>query len=260
MSKVNSTSLYITTNKIILNARADNPNSWQDLYRLVPYLRNSLCCVVCGNLLIEPLTPAGGKCPHHLCRKCKGGRKKIKPACTFCKDCDDYRENLQLRTLLQCYKRMCMYLINSDIYKNIESQVNSLNNSNIERGSTNFLSLIKEGASFKDEYRSNSGLSKTTYSILPCVYTNSPNVQVTNADNIVFNSNLKNVTNRGPLYSVMYAGSGNKITIKRRPKEGDSNKTQKNNIVITKIKDSPEKVCRYFLKLYFIKAFSLGYF
>lgn len=243
MSKVNSTSLYITTNKIILNARADNPNSWQDLYRLVPYLRNSLCCVVCGNLLTEPLTPAGGKCPHHLCRKCKGGRKKIKPACTFCKDCDDYTENLQLRTLLQCYKRMCMYLINSDIYKNIETQVNSINNSNLERGSANFLYLIKEGASFKDDYRSNSGLSKTTYSILPCVYTNSvsQSVQVTSSDNLVFNSNLKNVSNRPPLYSVMYAGSGNKITIKRRSKELDS-KTQKNNLVINKVKEATDKV------------------
>lgn len=241
MSKVNSTSLYITTNKIILNARADNPNSWQDLYRLVPYLRNSLCCVVCGNLLIEPLTPAGGKCPHHLCRKCKGGRKKIKPACTHCKDCDDYTENLQLRTLLQCYKRMCMYLINSDIYKNIETQVNYLSNSNLERG--NFLYLINEGASFKDDFRSNSGLSKTTYSILPCVYTNavSQNVQITSGNNIAFNSNLNNVSNRSPLYSVMHAGSGNKITIKRRPKETDP-KTQTKSVLLSKSKETAEKV------------------
>ncbi|KAJ8975816.1 hypothetical protein NQ317_013747 [Molorchus minor] len=91
--KMNSTNLYVTTTQIIMKSDPTNPNSWQDLYRLVPYLRNSLCCVVCSYLLVDPLTPMIAQCQHHLCRPCKGGRKKIKPACEGCKDCKDYMEN-----------------------------------------------------------------------------------------------------------------------------------------------------------------------
>lgn len=75
-TRMNSTNLYVTTTQIILKADALNPQSWQE-NRLVPYLRNSLCCVVCSMLLVDPLTPAGAQCQHHVCRKCRGGRKKL---------------------------------------------------------------------------------------------------------------------------------------------------------------------------------------
>lgn len=233
MAKMNSVSLYVTTNQIILKSNPNNPSTWQDLYRLVPYLRNSLCCVVCGNLLIEPLTPAAGKCQHHLCKKCKGGRKKIKPACTWCKDCKTYSENRQLRILLQCYKKMCVSLINSGIFCGLLEQASKDPPAvGVERGAGNLIMLIREGAAFQDEYQSNVELSKSAYSILPCVYTNSSTqtLQVATVENAngVLNNSLQNVSNnRSSLYSVMYAGSGNKITIKRKPKDLSENKTQK---------------------------------
>lgn len=218
---MNSTSLYVTTNQIILKGNPDIPSTWQDLYRLLPYLRNSLCCVVCCNLLISPLTPTTGKCQHHLCNKCKGGKKKIKPACVWCKECLSYTENKQLRTLLQCYKKMCIFLLNSNIYKNL-IEASKVPATGVERGAGNLLILIKEGAMFQDHYECNVGLSKDVYSILPCVYTNSSTQTLQNCQIIEGKKNIiinpKN-TNGTPVYSVMYAGTGNKITIKRKPKD-----------------------------------------
>jgi male-specific lethal 2 len=219
---MNSTSLYVTTNQIILKSNPSNPNTWQDLYRLVPYLRNSLCCVVCGNLLVDPLTPAVGRCQHHLCRRCIGGRKKIKPACLWCKDCSDYSDNKNLRILLQCYKKMCIALVKSGIFKGLlEQAAKKQTATGVERGAGNLIGLIREGAAFQDDYESKGGLPKSTYSILPCVYTNSSTqtLQLANVNNTknVINSSLNK--NRTSLYSVMFAGTGNKITIKRKSKE-----------------------------------------
>ncbi|KAK4871701.1 hypothetical protein RN001_015825 [Aquatica leii] len=220
---MNSTSLYITTNQIILKSDPNNPSTWQDLYRLAPYLRNSLCCVVCGNLLLDPLTPSAGKCQHHLCRKCKGGRKKIKPACIWCKECKTYSENKTLRILLQCYKKMCIMLINSGIFRRLIEQASQ----GSDCGASNLILLIKEGATFEDDYQINVGLSKSVYSILPCIYTNSSTqtLQLTHTEKgrgTLLNSNVQNVSNGNTLYSVMYAGSGNKLTIKCKSKESTS--------------------------------------
>lgn len=240
---MNCVNLYVTTSQIVLNSVPNNPNTWQDLYRLVPYLRNSLCCVVCGNLLLEPLTPSVGKCQHHLCKKCRGGRKKIKPACTWCKDCKDYNENKQLRILLQCYKKMCITLINSGIYRGLIEQASKDPPAvGVERGAGNLIMLIKEGAAFQDEYQSSAGLSKSVYSILPCVYTNSSTQTLHMQENTkgVLNCSSQNVTNRSALYSVMYAGTGNKITIKRKPKDLSENRAQRNHIQTRK--DCSDKV------------------
>jgi male-specific lethal 2 len=91
------------------------------------------------------------------------------------------------------------------------------------------MDLIQEGAGFKDEYKSTGGLSKSAYSILPCVYTStSTQTQTALASatlgpadtNNGLSANdlqaIRTVSNGSSLYSVMYAGSGNRITIKRK--------------------------------------------
>lgn len=239
--KMNSTSLYVTTNQIILKSNPNNPTTWQDLYRLVPYLRNSLCCVVCGNLLVDPLTPTLGRCQHHLCRRCNGGRKKIKPACSWCKDSNDYSDNKNLRILLQCYKKMCIALVKSGIFTGLVEQASKNQTSTgVERGAGNLIALIKEGAAFQDNYESKGGLPKSAYSILPCVYTNSSTqtLQIANTNTkSAINQNVNK--NRTSLYSVMFAGTGNKITIKRKSKEPSEPKPK----TVSVRKESNEKVC-----------------
>ncbi|XP_008543339.1 E3 ubiquitin-protein ligase MSL2 isoform X2 [Microplitis demolitor] len=225
---MNATSLYVSTCRLVLQADAEDSNSWTDLYRLVPYLRQSLSCTVCSNLLIEPHTPTETNCQHHVCRGCRGGRKKLKPSCGWCKDYDKYIENVQLRILLQCYKKLCEYLTSTNIYRSLIITVSSNASSNSASviGATSLMELIQEGTGFKDEFKSNAGLSKSAYSILPCVYTSTTSTQTQAntmqptidplATTVPESPAIRTVSNGSSIYSVMYAGSGNKITIKRK--------------------------------------------
>lgn len=212
---MNSTSLYVSTCRLVLQADSEDPATWTDLYRLVPYLRQSLSCTVCGNLLIEPFTPTDTNCQHHVCKTCQGGKKKLKPSCSWCKNYEKYVENVQLRILLQCYKKLCEYITNTGIYRKLASVTTN-------GGTSSLVDLINEGAGFKDDYKSTAGLSKSAYSILPCVYTTtstSTQTQVAASSTppppVLMDTPIKTVSNGSNLYSVMYA-SGNKITIKRK--------------------------------------------
>ncbi|XP_046383470.1 E3 ubiquitin-protein ligase MSL2 [Ischnura elegans] len=210
---MNATSLYVSTCRLVLQADTGDPSSWSDLYRLVPYLRQSLSCTVCGNLLIEPYTPTETNCQHHVCKACKGGKKKLKPSCSWCRNYGKYVENVQLRILLQCYKKLCEYITSTEIYRHLASVTTN-------GGTSSLVELIQEGAGFKDEYKSTAGLSKSAYSILPCVYTTTSTstqtqVGVGTSPQSVDAPTIKTVSNGSSLYSIMYA-SNNKITIKRK--------------------------------------------
>lgn len=229
---MNATSLYVSTCRLVLQADVEDSSSWTDLFRLVPYLRQSLSCTVCGNLLIEPYTPTETNCQHHVCRSCKGGKKKLKPSCSWCKNYDKYVENVQLRILLQCYKKLCEYVTSTAIYRTIF--VSSTSNGTSCDGSSSLVDLIQEGAGFKDDFKSTAGLSKSAYSILPCVYTSTSTqtqtalassniVQAESAISLqtLDSQGTRSVPNGSSLYSVMYPGPGNKITIKRKATDVD---------------------------------------
>lgn len=104
---MNATNYYVSTTRLVLQADPNSPPSWQDLYTALPTLRNSLSCTVCENLLSEPYTPEETTCEHHVCKSCKGGVKKLRPTCSWCKDYSKYSENVQLRILLENYKKLC---------------------------------------------------------------------------------------------------------------------------------------------------------
>ncbi|KAL0267496.1 UNVERIFIED_CONTAM: hypothetical protein PYX00_009749 [Menopon gallinae] len=220
---MNATSLYVSTCRLVLQANPDDPGCWTDLYRLIPYLRQSLSCTVCGNLLIEPYTPTETNCQHHVCRTCKGGKKRLKPTCSWCKNYAKYIENVQLRILLQCYKKLCEYIMNTTIFRLMcKTNTSAIGDTNI----ANLTDLIQEGAGFKDEFKSSTGLSKSAYSILPCVYTSASTQTITQA--ISMSNDLddtleedvpaskSNLSNGSSIYSVSYAGNGNKMVIKRK--------------------------------------------
>lgn len=104
---MNATNYYVSTTRLVLQGDPDTPSTWQDLYRMLPTLRNSLSCTVCDLLLVEPYTPDETSCEHHVCKSCKGGAKTLKPTCSWCKDYTKYNENVQLRILIQNYKKLC---------------------------------------------------------------------------------------------------------------------------------------------------------
>lgn len=253
--QMNAISLYVSASRLLFNqSDVENPN-YSDLYRLVPYLRQSLSCTVCSNLLVDPYTAENSVCQHHVCSTCRGGRKNLKPTCSSCKNYDKYHANHQLRILLQCYKQLCCYILATpSVYNSMHSYVSE---------AQNLAELIDEGARFHDEYTSTAGLPKSKISILPCIFTTtSSSVLTSQSQNTsgttisssspmaessfvqtssnqpicitssvstsskpnevvtVMNSNktapIKTVSNGTALYSVLYTGSGNKITIKRK--------------------------------------------
>jgi len=104
---MNALKYYVSTTRIVLQGDPDTPSTWQDLYRMLPTLRNSLSCTVCESLLVEPYTPEETSCEHHVCKSCKGGVKTLRPTCSWCKDYSKYSENVQLRILIQNYKKLC---------------------------------------------------------------------------------------------------------------------------------------------------------
>lgn len=88
----------------------------------------------------------------------------MKPSCSWCKDYSKFIENIQLRILLQCYKRLALYIKRSDISKRwatlqtgntpgvlIGSSANSIYNQN-NNCPTNFKDLIDEGSNLPDKY------------------------------------------------------------------------------------------------------------
>ncbi|XP_053629053.1 E3 ubiquitin-protein ligase MSL2-like [Cherax quadricarinatus] len=113
---MNATNLYVTTCRLVMQADPENRDSWTELYKLLPYLRQSLSCTVCGKLLSEPYTPTETSCQHHVCRKCLGGKKRLKPSCSWCKDYSMYVDNVQIKLVLQCYRKLCEYIKFTPIY------------------------------------------------------------------------------------------------------------------------------------------------
>lgn len=267
---MNAISLYVSASRLLFSQSDSESANYSDLYRLVPYLRQSLSCTVCANLLVEPYSPE--ICQHHVCRNCIGGRKNLKPTCSSCKSYHNYHANTQLRILLQCYKSLCSYILATPaVYSCMHKYVHVDAFSNGNNEAHNLAELIDEGAQFHDEYKSNSGLPKSKISILPCIFTstssvstsqcqsstssiltnkpsfnttvssieapiihttsnqpicvtsvssslkpNQETISVVNSSTLAKNTPIKTVSNGTALYSVLYTGAGNKITIKRK--------------------------------------------
>lgn len=235
---MNATSLYVSTCRLVLQAQANDPSTWHDLYKLFPCLRQSLSCYVCGHLLIEPYTPTESNCQHHVCRSCKGGKKKLRSTCSWCKDYSKYVENVQLRTLLQCYKKLCQYITSSQIYRNLCSlPSSSTNNNNGSNDNKTLLDIIKEGTGFKDDFKLNSSLLNVS---MISNSVKSTSTQTFNLDKTQENNRNRNnvpVENGRSTYSV--TNNGNRLTFKRTAKEindinlrnGDAEKGTKVNKV-----------------------------
>ncbi|XP_053211989.1 putative uncharacterized protein DDB_G0282133 isoform X2 [Panonychus citri] len=122
------------------------------------YLRQSLTCCVCGNLLYVPMSSTVSSCQHHVCKSCVGGKMRLKPSCSWCKDHSKFIENIQLRILLQCYKQLASFILSSSIVDNwgyLVCETNQASYSSLPNnfnGPTTFRQLLDEGSNFHDKY------------------------------------------------------------------------------------------------------------
>lgn len=177
----------------------------------------------------------------------------MRPLCSFCKSYDKYKENMQLRILLQCYKRLCEHIKSTSMYSIIKRQKQASLSVATAKPITNssLVDFIEEGAMFQDNFQSNSGLKKSDYSILPCVFARtdvkSPSTEASLTAGIKQRANcavdilatepgttsigshpppIKTVSNGSAMYSVLYTGIGNKITIKRKVESDEEGVTR----------------------------------
>ncbi|XP_034428169.1 E3 ubiquitin-protein ligase MSL2b [Hippoglossus hippoglossus] len=121
MNPVNATSLYVSASRSVLQCDPRDPRALAELCRLLPFFRQSLSCLVCGNLLQDPIAPTDSSCQHYVCRGCKGQRMQLKPSCSWCKDYSRFEENRQLSLLVHCYRKLCLYITQSPLAPHIAS-------------------------------------------------------------------------------------------------------------------------------------------
>lgn len=106
------TIMYVNICRTVMNADPKDPNALDELQDFMPYLRQSITCLVCSHLIQNPMRPSHDNCQHIVCRKCLGGRMRLKPKCTWCRDQSGFIKDRQLKALVNCYVIMCSYVNN----------------------------------------------------------------------------------------------------------------------------------------------------
>ncbi|XP_073704945.1 E3 ubiquitin-protein ligase MSL2a [Garra rufa] len=107
MNPVNATALYVSACRSLLQCDPKDPETYGGLFNVLPFFRDSLSCLVCGNLLQDPVAPKNSTCQHYVCKGCKGKKMLLKPSCSWCKDYELFEENKQLQILIDCYRNLC---------------------------------------------------------------------------------------------------------------------------------------------------------
>ncbi|KAK7118521.1 hypothetical protein R3I94_022121 [Phoxinus phoxinus] len=162
MNPVNATTLYVSACRSVLQCDPRDPQALAEIYKLLPFFRQSLACLVCGNLLQNPIAPTNSSCQHYVCKSCKGKKMMMKPSCSWCKDYEQFEENKQLCILVDCYRKLCEYIVDSPLAQHISSTV---------EGSPDILALLNEGLSLdnrqEEEEEESLSLSFTNQSPTP---------------------------------------------------------------------------------------------
>uniref|UniRef100_A0A8C6WZF4 MSL complex subunit 2a n=1 Tax=Neogobius melanostomus TaxID=47308 RepID=A0A8C6WZF4_9GOBI len=116
MNGVNATALYVSASRAVLQCDPRQPHTFTDMYTLLPFFRQSLSCLVCGSHF-----PANPDCQHSVCSGCKGQKMRVRLSCNRCKDYSSFQENKQLSLLVQCYRKLCVYVMHSPLLQPISS-------------------------------------------------------------------------------------------------------------------------------------------
>ena len=144
---MNALSFYLSTSKYVMQANFADRESWSELYRYLPYLRQALSCCVCRSIVKDPMGPNHKVCQHFVCRECVDKPMTIKPQCSWCKKRECFEVSTQLKMVVSCFKKLCEYIVSSPIGKDLQEVDN-----NGEKGS--LIHILEEGIDFEDNYKS----------------------------------------------------------------------------------------------------------
>ncbi|KAI4800534.1 hypothetical protein KUCAC02_009640 [Chaenocephalus aceratus] len=135
MNPVNATALYVSASRAVLQCDPRQPHTFADMYTLLPFFRQSLACLVCGQLLQDPISPTHAECQHFVCLGCKGQKMQLRTPCSRCKDYSSFHGNNQLSLLVQCYRKLCLYVTHSPLLQSISTHLG---------GSPEVMALLEE--------------------------------------------------------------------------------------------------------------------
>ncbi|XP_027319826.1 E3 ubiquitin-protein ligase MSL2 [Anas acuta] len=187
MNPVNATALYVSASRLVLNYDPGDPQSFSEINKLLPYFRQSLSCCVCGNLLQDPIAPTNSTCQHYVCKPCKGKKMMMKPSCSWCKDYEQFEENKQLSILVNCYKKLCEYITQTPLARDIIQAVDC---------SADLLALLKDGSPLHEETEKSSDTALAlclTHSPVPSTseLTNDPPASFTSVPESTHNADVR---------------------------------------------------------------------
>ncbi|XP_077395873.1 E3 ubiquitin-protein ligase MSL2a isoform X2 [Festucalex cinctus] len=114
MNPVNAAALYVSASRAVLQCDPRQPHTFSDMYTLLPFFRQSLACLVCGELVRDPVSAPHPGCPHHVCLGCRGQKTASgRAACGRCRDAAGLQEDKQLSLLVRLYRKLCVYVAHS---------------------------------------------------------------------------------------------------------------------------------------------------
>ncbi|CAG2111424.1 unnamed protein product [Medioppia subpectinata] len=233
---MNALSLYVTTCRMIFQSSCQDMGAWADINRLVLYLRQALTCCVCGQLLTVPMSSTISSCQHHVCKACVGGKMRLKPSCSWCKDHSKFVENTQLRILLQCYRNVCQFMMSADLHH----KWGDLTSGSASGTNMSFAELLEEGAQLDDKYSFSEPPSLRGYSRSTTgnARINARNGQMANNSNI--NTNSMNNSNNNKITINGNSNQSETIGVKENDSilrnnciENMTNNTTKHTLVLT---------------------------
>ena len=106
--KMNATTLYVEACKCMLSLENGSQAVWDQLFHLLPKLRQALSCRVCRRLCIDP--HGSHSCEHHVCKGCLRKKRSLNPGCRWCTNLEKLTEDKQTRIVLACYQKLCEYI------------------------------------------------------------------------------------------------------------------------------------------------------
>nr|XP_036670068.1 E3 ubiquitin-protein ligase msl-2 isoform X2 [Drosophila suzukii] len=150
-------SVYLKVTRLSLRSASNlSKRRVDELSSGIGELRQLLSCVVCCQLLVDPYSPKGKRCQHNVCRLCLRGKKRLFPRCSQCEDCSDfktYEENRMMGTQLLCYKTLCVHLLHSALFgqlNGLRPQVDRELVSRIRLPPLTTQDFIREGSNISD--------------------------------------------------------------------------------------------------------------
>lgn len=125
---INPLSLYIKCSRLVFHVEPTEnwDESCDEFERDLRQLFDSCLCLVCGELLIEPVNPKKNhySCDHRVCLDCIGKKRSTPINCKMCSDYTLFEKSQQTKLVLKCFQELCELVHSSWIYDYIQRRTN----------------------------------------------------------------------------------------------------------------------------------------